>query len=692
MAETDFAEAPPAPPPTPPPAPPSAASAEFRTPEQHLYAMAAKYGVDPKLALAVLRRESAGRQTDASGQPLQSSQGAQGMFQLLPATAHEFGLDPTDPFQNIEAGIRYLRQGIDRGDGTVRSVAAYYHGGPNQQQWGPKTAAYAQGVEDDLRQQLAAQPAAQQTPAQQQAPVTAPAAKPKPSDWSKPENIAAAALASPGAPPTPPWYQRAASTLSDVGIGALKGAGDTATNLGALVHKIPGVDQATDALWNLPPGGSQQAFVDTRKDLESSNTAQKVGKFIEQGAELIAPAGEIGKLGKAAQVASKLGPYASAIPRIAVEAAGGAGMAAAQGGSPTTGAAFGAAAPVVGAIAEKGAEAWGGALRDKAGKLIEQAFAGTSQRYKAMVQKRVQEVLDRGLWGSQKSMLKEAQEALVPATQAIDDIMHAHANDVFTGSNEFLRYIESVKDRFRRFVPSPQGMKEVVIDSRPYTQLTRLQRLVTELGPHPTMEDMVTVRKVWDGVVSDIGGFAHRAPGAIGLSLREQTEEWAKFKGANFLRGLIGHDLPDVVKPNREFSFWKDIADTLSQTLQRQGPQSGGISQSMGHLASATAGALAAAGGFGTGHSGTEAGLAGVGTAAAVEASRLVVQAMRSPAWRTASAQVRDALAKALTSGAPETIADLATQIIGSKVAAPPPPPATGQGRDIALPPPAPPR
>ena len=59
--------------------------------------------VSPALVLAVISVESSG-QTDAV-----SSAGAQGLMQLMPATAARFGVDdPKIPAQNIAGGVKYL--------------------------------------------------------------------------------------------------------------------------------------------------------------------------------------------------------------------------------------------------------------------------------------------------------------------------------------------------------------------------------------------------------------------------------------------------------------------------------------------------------------------------------------------------------------------------------------------------------
>lgn len=83
-----------------------------------------RYGVEPRLVLAVIMVES-GFSAHA-----RSSSGARGLMQLLPETASKFGAsDVDDPFENIDAGTRYLRYLLDLFKGDVdRSLAAYNSG------------------------------------------------------------------------------------------------------------------------------------------------------------------------------------------------------------------------------------------------------------------------------------------------------------------------------------------------------------------------------------------------------------------------------------------------------------------------------------------------------------------------------------------------------------------------------------
>jgi hypothetical protein len=86
--------------------------------------IATAYGVEGPLVHSVIRAES-----NYNAGAL-SNKGAMGMMQLIPSTARRFGvLNPFDPKQNIEGGVRYLRFLLDyyRND-YPKAIAAYNAG------------------------------------------------------------------------------------------------------------------------------------------------------------------------------------------------------------------------------------------------------------------------------------------------------------------------------------------------------------------------------------------------------------------------------------------------------------------------------------------------------------------------------------------------------------------------------------
>jgi soluble lytic murein transglycosylase-like protein len=83
-----------------------------------------RYGVDPRFIHAVIWQESKYKVRAKSGA------GAQGLMQMIPATARRFGC--TDVFnseENVNAGTRYLRWLLERFDGNVSLALAGYNAG-----------------------------------------------------------------------------------------------------------------------------------------------------------------------------------------------------------------------------------------------------------------------------------------------------------------------------------------------------------------------------------------------------------------------------------------------------------------------------------------------------------------------------------------------------------------------------------
>lgn len=83
-----------------------------------------RHGIDPRFIHAVIWQESK-YQSKAL-----SHAGAQGLMQLMPATARRFGCtDPSDVTANVEAGTKYLSWLLKRFNGDVQLALAGYNAG-----------------------------------------------------------------------------------------------------------------------------------------------------------------------------------------------------------------------------------------------------------------------------------------------------------------------------------------------------------------------------------------------------------------------------------------------------------------------------------------------------------------------------------------------------------------------------------
>src|SRR5512134_1834140 len=86
--------------------------------------VAGKHRIDAELVHVVIRAES-------NYDPFAiSSAGAMGLMQLMPATARQYGvMNVFDPAQNIEGGVRYLKDLVKLYNGRTNLVLAAYNAG-----------------------------------------------------------------------------------------------------------------------------------------------------------------------------------------------------------------------------------------------------------------------------------------------------------------------------------------------------------------------------------------------------------------------------------------------------------------------------------------------------------------------------------------------------------------------------------
>jgi soluble lytic murein transglycosylase-like protein len=85
---------------------------------------ARRYRLDPRLLKAVIQVES-----DFDHQAV-SEDGAMGLMQLMPEKASELGVrDAFNPFENLDAGARYLSELLRKYDGDLTLALAAYNAG-----------------------------------------------------------------------------------------------------------------------------------------------------------------------------------------------------------------------------------------------------------------------------------------------------------------------------------------------------------------------------------------------------------------------------------------------------------------------------------------------------------------------------------------------------------------------------------
>lgn len=93
--------------------------------DQIIKEVSAKYHVEPSLIRSIVQHES-------GFNPLsKSAAGAMGLMQLMPATARGLGVNnPYNAQENIEGGVKYIKQLLDQYRGDEKMALAAYNAGP----------------------------------------------------------------------------------------------------------------------------------------------------------------------------------------------------------------------------------------------------------------------------------------------------------------------------------------------------------------------------------------------------------------------------------------------------------------------------------------------------------------------------------------------------------------------------------
>jgi hypothetical protein len=441
-----------------------------------------------------------------------------------------------------------------------------------------------------------------------------------------PRSTAVAAAAAPsGASPAPasPWQERSGSgILRNAGqsmLGAVKGAAETAyaTNPVTMGSKL--AQWATGG--QAPPGEAEMIAA-----LQPANEAQAVGRGVERMAEYAAPGGP-----------------ARGVAGAVFQGARGAATALAQGETPR-GALVAGATSAAGPLTVKLGEKLVPFLRESAERQMARVLGATTNENKAISDKIVPDLLERGVTGaSRKSLLKKVTAKLSKTGFDLDKELDKIPQGQRVDTAPIIKHLEDAKQAFI--------VDGVVHDAEAVARFEVLQKTIAEYGPDVSFRSLRRVRQVFDRVVAQARGFH-------GKTLAEGSTIESKRELANAIRAELAKAAPDLAKVNKEYSFWSNVEKVLGDTVERTQPQSKPLGEQLIRAAAVTGGL----GGVATGTGGTAVPLA--------VALAVVNKAVRTTAWNSTSAVTKHRIADLIAAGRFDEAAAMASRIGGGGAAA----------------------
>lgn len=281
-----------------------------------------------------------------------------------------------------------------------------------------------------------------------------------------------------------------------------------------------------------------------------------------------------------------------------------------------------------------------GPLKRTAETQYEKALAPTTKANKVITQKITPELIRRGEHGSLEDLMQTAKSKIADLNPQLDTAYGATPAAKTVGSGpKIVQDLENLKGKYivNGQVAQPQAVKAI----------EGIQDIVRQQGADISPDSLRKLKSIFDDPVAQRGGYA-------GADLTSAYALKAQKAAANSIRELMGKANPDVAELNKEISFWLNVQKVTRESGLRQTGQQGGLLKVLGPLA---AGGAASVSGLQFGATrGIEAGVVTALTTAAA-------QAVRSPAWRTASAVLKDRFAMALARGSVGETAALLARI-----------------------------
>lgn len=258
----------------------------------------------------------------------------------------------------------------------------------------------------------------------------------------------------------------------------------------------------------------------------------------------------------------------------------------------------------------------------------ERALAPTTKFNKAITKKITPELIQRGERGSLEGLEERAAGEAGKIKPKLDAAYGQTPASATTGSGTTIfQDLEKLKGKY-----VVQGK---VANPAAVNAIAGVQDVVKQYGADIDPVSLRQLKSIFDEPVAAKGGYA-------GGDLTTAYTLKAQKVAGNSIRKIMHQASPDVAALDKEVSFWLNVQRVTSQSALRQTGQAGGLLKTLAPLAGSVGVATGVA---------THSGEAGIEAGIIATLTGLAAQAVRSPAWRTASAVLKDRFADALARG-----------------------------------------
>lgn len=423
--------------------------------------------------------------------------------------------------------------------------------------------------------------------------------------------------------PKPTELSGASGELKKFAIGIPVGAAKSAAQTLFGTGQGPVDTSFAEAKTGVNPQQAQAGAQQFRKDIQLKGAGEHIGAAGEQAGEMALTGGPLRQgaetlLTRLPFLGKFMGPGA----RVASEAVNTASNAAVHGQDPNAAALAGGA----GATAAEFLPFLRNMLKESAEKQYGKVMNPTTLRNKNITQRVVPELLKQNTITTEGGLLKKASGNVERLGQDIDTAVQSVPASVKPDTKGIIDSLEKYKQDFIvNGVPVNQNAVKAASD---------LQDMITQIGPNVSYQSLNRVRQILDHAVNRAGGYT-------GKTLAEGSIVDAQSEAANAIRKELARQSPDISKINAEFHLWKGVQDVMQATAERRTGQVGGLIHNTLPFLGAAAGLT---------HGGLSYSGAGEGALYALVLSG-VDSAVRSGAWRTASAVIKNRIADAIAKG-----------------------------------------